>query len=152
MNQQVGSNWVVPHSMPQVTQSMSEDWVSCIFSETKYSNYGGGVFKGIFRTLQLVRWTCPPYMFSACAYLNEVFHPAVWVSLNVGLDPDERFHLSVQSVGHQLKLSIWWDEWDGAVVLEPRETHALVEFHILQLYCPRACPLKGAKMSGCVLG
>lgn len=68
------------------------------------------MFKGIFWTLQLVQWTCPPCMFAACAYLNEVFHSAVRVSLNVGLDPDERFHLGVQSVRHELKLSIWWDE------------------------------------------
>mmetsp|Transcript_45275 Transcript_45275/g.120078 ORF Transcript_45275/g.120078 Transcript_45275/m.120078 type:complete len:245 (-) Transcript_45275:202-936(-) len=50
------------------------------------------------------------------------------------LDPDERFHVRVQSVVHQLELPIWGDEGDGAVVLEPCESDALVELDVLHLH------------------
>lgn len=43
-------------------------------------------------------------------------------------------HMSVEAVGHELKLAVGRDEGDGAVVLEAGEPHALVEFHVLQLH------------------
>ena len=43
-------------------------------------------------------------------YLDEVLNSAVRVSLDVRLDPNERFDLSVESVGHELKLSVGRDE------------------------------------------
>ena len=52
--------------------------------------------------------------------------------------------MSVEAVGHELKLSVRGDKRDCAVVLEARQTHALVELHILQLHgftlpsCPAA--------------
>lgn len=42
--------------------------------------------------------------------------------------------MCVKAVRHELKLSIWRDEGDGAVVLEAGETYTLVELHVLQLY------------------
>lgn len=42
--------------------------------------------------------------------------------------------MSVEAVGHELKLSVRRNEGDGAVVLKARQTHALVKLDILQLY------------------
>lgn len=62
------------------------------------------------------------------------------VPLNVGLYPYQRLHLRVQTIRHQLKLSVRWDEGDCAIVLETREPDTLMELHILQLHCLAACP------------
>lgn len=43
-------------------------------------------------------------------------------------------HVCVETVGHELELAVRRDEGDGAVVLEAREPHALVELHVLQLH------------------
>lgn len=43
-------------------------------------------------------------------------------------------HVGVEAIGHELKLSIRGDEGDCPVVLEARETNALVELHIFQFY------------------
>lgn len=40
-------------------------------------------------------------------------------------------HLSAESVGHELEVTIGWDEGDGAVIVKAREPHTLVELHIL---------------------
>lgn len=42
--------------------------------------------------------------------------------------------MSVEAVGHELKLSIRRDEGDCAVVLEARQTDTLVKLHIFQLH------------------
>lgn len=42
--------------------------------------------------------------------------------------------MSVEAVGHELKLSIGRNEGDGAVVLKARQTDTLVKLHIFQLY------------------
>lgn len=48
--------------------------------------------------------------------------------------PPSLRHLRAEPVGHELKVAIWRDEGDGAVVVKARQPHALVEFHVLQLY------------------
>ena len=68
-------------------------------------------------------------------YLDEIFNPAMGVTLNVGLNPNERLDLSVQPVRHQLKLSIRWDKRDSSVILKPRETHTLMKLDIFKLNC-----------------
>lgn len=40
-------------------------------------------------------------------------------------------HVRVEAVGHELGLSVRGDEGDGAVALEARETHALMELDVL---------------------
>ena len=67
------------------------------------------------------------------------------VPLNVGLNPNERFDLSVQPVRHQLKFSIWRDKRDSSVVLKPRETHTLMKLDILKLNCFWSCSYKRHK-------
>lgn len=42
--------------------------------------------------------------------------------------------MRVEAVRHELKLSIRWDEGDGAVILKPRQAHALVKFDILKFH------------------
>lgn len=42
--------------------------------------------------------------------------------------------MSVESVRHELKLSIWRNEGDGTVILEARQTDTLMKLDILQLY------------------
>ena len=42
--------------------------------------------------------------------------------------------MSVEAIGHELKLSIRRDEGDRAVVLKARQADTLVELHIFQLY------------------
>ncbi len=41
------------------------------------------------------------------------------MSLYDRLDPDERFDMSTQPVGHQLKLSVRGDKRDRPVILKP---------------------------------
>jgi len=56
------------------------------------------------------------------------------MSLNDRLDPDERLHVCIQSVRHKFKLAVWRNERDGTIVVEPRQTDALVELNIFQLH------------------
>lgn len=44
-------------------------------------------------------------------------------------------HCGVEAVGHELALAVGGDERDGAVVLEARQTDALMKLHVLQLHC-----------------
>lgn len=43
-------------------------------------------------------------------------------------------HMSVKSVRHELKLSIWRNEGDGTVILKARQTDTLMKLDILQFY------------------
>ena len=52
----------------------------------------------------------------------------------VAFDPDERLDLRVEPVAHELELAVRRNEGDGAVVLEARQPHALVELDVLHLY------------------
>ncbi len=51
--------------------------------------------------------------------LDHVLDPRVRMALNDRLDPNQRLHVRVEAVRHQLKLAIGRDERDGPVVLEP---------------------------------
>ena len=42
--------------------------------------------------------------------------------------------MCVEAVRHELKLSIRWDEGDGAVILKARQAHALVKFDIFEFH------------------
>ena len=55
------------------------------------------------------------------------------VQAHVRLDPHQRLDLRVEPVAHQLELAVRRDEADGAVVLEARQPHALVELDVLHL-------------------
>ena len=61
---------------------------------------------------------------------------------HVALDPDQRLHLRVQPVAHELELPVRRDEADRAVVLESAQPYTLVEFHVLHLHglAPRRPP------------
>jgi len=67
------------------------------------------------------------------ADLDHVLDPAVCVSLNDGLDPDERLDVSVEPVGHELKLAVRWNERDRAVIVKPRQTNALMKLDVFKL-------------------
>lgn len=43
-------------------------------------------------------------------YLDEELNSAVGVSLNLRLNPDERFDLGIEPVRHELELSVWRDK------------------------------------------
>ena len=43
-------------------------------------------------------------------------------------------YMSVESVGHELELSIRGDEGDGPVILKAGQSHTLVKLDILQLH------------------
>lgn len=59
--------------------------------------------------------------------------PLVW-TLTTRLVQPHITHVSVEAVGHELKLSVGRNEGDGAVVLKARQTDTLVKLDILQLY------------------
>lgn len=50
---------------------------------------------------------------------------------DVALHPDQRFYLRVQPITHKLKFPIWRYKADRPIVLEPRQSHTLMEFDIL---------------------
>lgn len=59
--------------------------------------------------------------------------PLVWTQTTRLVQPHIT-HMSVEAVGHELKLSVGRNEGDGAVVLKARQTDTLVKLDILQLY------------------
>ena len=65
--------------------------------------------------------------------LDHVLDSAVRVRLHDGFYPNQRLHLRLQAVGHQVKLAIWWNERDRTVVLEPGQPHALMKLDVLNL-------------------
>ncbi len=67
------------------------------------------------------------------AGLEHVLDARPAVGLDNALDPDERLDLRVEAVRHELEFAVGRNEADGAVVLEAREAHALVELDVLHL-------------------
>lgn len=57
----------------------------------------------------------------------------VW--LDDSLDPNDRANLCGETIRHQLKLAIRWNEGNGSIVFESGEPHTLVELDILQVHC-----------------
>ncbi len=53
---------------------------------------------------------------------------------NVALHPDQRFHLRVQSITHEFEFAIRRYEADRPIILEPRQSHTLMEFDVLHLH------------------
>lgn len=43
-------------------------------------------------------------------------------------------HLGAEAVGHELEVTVRWDEGNGAVIVKTGESHTLVKFHILQFH------------------
>lgn len=72
-------------------------------------------------------------IWDAPSYLEHVLNARARVRLHHALYPDERLHLRVQPVAHELELAIRRNETNGTVVLEPRQSHALVELDVLHL-------------------
>lgn len=66
--------------------------------------------------------------------LEHVFNSRPGVRFHQTLHPDQRFHLRVQPVAHELKLPIRRNKADRAIVLEPRKTHTLVELDVFHLH------------------
>lgn len=66
-------------------------------------------------------------------YLEHIFNSGSRVRFNHALHPDQRLHLCVQPVAHELEFAIRRDKTDCAVILEARESDTLVELHILHL-------------------
>ena len=65
--------------------------------------------------------------------LDHILDPRALVGLNHRLDPDERLDVGVETVGHEVELSVGRDEADGAVVLEAGQPHTLMELDVLHL-------------------
>ena len=55
------------------------------------------------------------------------------VALNDRLHPDQWLDVCVEPIRHELKLAVGRNERDRPVVVEPRQTHTLVELDVLQL-------------------
>lgn len=47
------------------------------------------------------------------------------------MEPDADAHSGIKAVRHEFTLSIRRNERDGPVILEARETHTLMKFHVL---------------------
>lgn len=62
---------------------------------------------------------------------HHVFDARVRVALDDRLDPEQRLHLRVQAIRHELEVAIGRYERDRAIVLETRQTHALMKLHVL---------------------
>lgn len=62
--------------------------------------------------------------------LDHEFDARAFVTLDHGFCPNQWLDLSIQAVAHQLKFTVRRNERDCAVVLEARETHALVELDV----------------------
>lgn len=67
-------------------------------------------------------------------YLQHVLNPGPRVRFHQTFDPNQRLHLCVQSVTHELKLAIRRDEADRPVILEAGQPHTLVKLDILHLH------------------
>jgi len=52
---------------------------------------------------------------------------------NDTFNPDQWLDLCIQSVRHELKLAIWWNEGDSAIIFESRQPYTLVEPTVIEL-------------------
>ena len=65
---------------------------------------------------------------------------------DIALHPYQWLHLRIQPITHKLKLPIRGYEAYGPIVLKPRESHTLMEFHVLHLHrLPPCRPTRGLK-------
>lgn len=58
---------------------------------------------------------------------------------HIALHPYQRLDLRVQAVAHELEFAVWRNETDRPVILEPRQSHTLVELDVLHLYRLAPC-------------
>lgn len=65
---------------------------------------------------------------------DDVFDTAAAVRLNQSLCPDERFHLGIQPVAHELEFAVGRNERNRPVVLEPCQPHTLVKLDVFHFY------------------
>lgn len=72
--------------------------------------------------------------YSCYASIRETTRPCWKNTKGAGERLINSTHMSVESVRHELKLSIWRNEGDGTVILEARQTDTLMKLDILQLY------------------
>ena len=54
---------------------------------------------------------------------------------DIALHPNQRLHLRVQPVTHELKFPIRWYKADRPIIFKSRKPHTLMEFDILHLDC-----------------
>lgn len=43
-------------------------------------------------------------------------------------------YMSIEPVGHEFELSVWWDEGDGSIVFKSGQSHTLMEFNVLEFH------------------
>lgn len=65
--------------------------------------------------------------------LDEVLNLATSEVFNDTVSPDEWFHMRVNSVRHQVELTIWRDEANAPLAFEFVQSHTLMELDILHL-------------------
>mmetsp|Transcript_7224 Transcript_7224/g.9802 ORF Transcript_7224/g.9802 Transcript_7224/m.9802 type:complete len:224 (-) Transcript_7224:894-1565(-) len=65
--------------------------------------------------------------------LDHVLYARTTMRLDDSLNPYEGLDVSVETVGHEIELTVGRDETDGTVILKAGETHTLVEFDVLKL-------------------
>ena len=67
-------------------------------------------------------------------YLNQILDSAFATAhVDRALDPDQGFDVGIQTVAHQFELAIRRNETNGSVILEARQTHALMELDVFHL-------------------
>lgn len=48
--------------------------------------------------------------------------------------PDQWLDLCIQTIAHQLKFAVGWNEADGAIILKSRQAHTLMELDVFHLH------------------
>jgi len=64
---------------------------------------------------------------------DHILDPGALMRFDNGFDPDQGLDMSGEAVGHEIEFTVGWDEAYGTIVFETSESHALMEFDILQL-------------------
>jgi hypothetical protein len=62
---------------------------------------------------------------------NDKFNLGFSKVFNNGLNPDQRLNMCIQSVGHQLKFTVRWDESNQSLRFEFIKSYALMELNVL---------------------
>ena len=66
-------------------------------------------------------------------HLDHILYSAMGMSFNDRLNPYQRFHMSIESIRHQFKFSIWRYERYCPVIFKTWQSDTLMKFNIFQL-------------------
>ena len=66
--------------------------------------------------------------------LQGKFDPRPRMTPHITLHPNQRLHLRIQPIAHKFKFAIRRDETNRPIILKSRQSHTLMEFHILHLH------------------